>query len=139
MPRQLLHKPLGHSGAVALPPRHAEQLTAKGVFKGCPAARTVFLHFCHHPGENLPSEEREPRWRCRVELPHHKPDVIAKATGLDVSNVRRAIDWLDVAALIDVERKYGKKRERAAYGPVTISSTNWLSDTCGPPRRGEAT
>ncbi len=127
MTRQPLHKPLGHPGAVAYLVAHAEKLTAQGVFKGRQAARTVFLHFCLHPGANVPGADQESGWRCPVEQPHHKPGVIAEATGLDVSNVRRAIDWLD-GGFIRVDRKSGGRGMRAAYGPVTLLSTNWLSD-----------
>lgn len=130
MPRQPLHKTLAKSGAVAYLAAYAEQLTIKGVFKGRQAARTVFLHFCMHPAQDVPGAAREAIWRCPVDRQdgHHKPGVIAEATGLDVSNVRRAIDWLEHQALIRVDRKYGEKGERAAYGPVTILSTNWLTD-----------
>jgi hypothetical protein len=44
-------------GTVAYLAAHVEWLTEKGVFKGQPSARTVFLHLCCHPGTQVPGPD----------------------------------------------------------------------------------
>jgi hypothetical protein len=137
-PQERLHQALAKPQTVAYLLAHAEWLTGKGVFKGRQTARTVFFHLCSHPGPNLPGEDREPTWHCPVDMDHYKPGDIAKATGIDASNVRTALDWLDAELLIDVKRTSADPKAQArrkagatprmGYGPVTILSTNWLSD-----------
>jgi hypothetical protein len=137
-PPQRLHNALPKPAVIAYLAKHAEWLTGKGVFKGKPTARTVFVHLCFHPGANLPGEDREPTWHCPVDTDHCKPVDIANATGIDASNVRIALDWLDAEGLIYVERTQADSKAQArrkagatprmGYGAVTILSTNWLSD-----------
>lgn len=136
--QQRLHRALPRANTVAYLAAHAEDLSAKGVFKSKQTARTVFLHLCLHPGANLPGADREASWHCPVDTDHCKPGDIAKATGLDASNVRDALDWLDAENLIKVERTIADPKARVrrkagatprrGYGPITILSTNWLSD-----------
>jgi hypothetical protein len=136
--QERLHRALPRPTVVAYLAAHAEALSARGVFKGKQTARTVFLHLCLHPGASFPAADREPRWHCPVETDHCKPDAIAKATGIDVSNVRKALDWLDAENFIRVERTSAAPKARVrrkagatprmGYGRVTILTTNRLSD-----------
>ena len=131
MADQPLHKALARPGVVAYLLAHHEHLVAQGVFKGQQAASIVFMYLCKHPGAQRPGGDQEARWKCPVDAldpDHNKLTTIAKYTGLDVSNVRRALNWLDAQGLIHVDRPAGGEGKRMGYGAVTILSTNWLSD-----------
>ena len=139
MAHQPLHKALARSGTVAYLLAHHEHLVAQGVFKGQQAASVVFMYLCKHPGAQRPGGDQEARWKCPVDAldpDHNKLTTIAKYAGLDVSNVRRALNWLHAQGLIHVDRPVGGEGKRMGYGPITILSTNWLSDL---DRRNEET
>jgi hypothetical protein len=116
---------LPRSPAVAYLVANVERLTGTGAFAGRPAARTVFLHLCCHPGGNVPHPDKLSSWACPVASPHHKPADIAEATGLTPRGVEKALDWLASEGFINQDR--GSKK-RKSYGPATIVATHWLSD-----------
>jgi hypothetical protein len=120
---------LPRPNTVAYLTANAERLTHEGVFKGQPAAWAVFIYLCHHPDANVPPPDRRSAWMCPVDGPHHEPAVIADSTPLDIKSVRRAIDWLEDQGLVGVDRGIGgTRRKYKKYGPITIRSTNRLSD-----------
>lgn len=122
-----LRKPeaLPRPGTVAYLVANVERLTGTGAFAGQPAARTVLLHLCCHPGGNVPHPDKQSSWACPVASPHHKPADIAEATGLTPRGVEKALDWLASEGFINQDR--GSKK-RKSYGAATIVATNWLSD-----------
>ena len=124
------HKPeaLAHASVVAYLVANAERLTRQGAFTKQPAARTVFLHLCCHPGRSsLPRWDMlSSPWDCRVDKDNCDPGVIADATALLRRTVDRALNWLAAEGFIDLERKGTGERRR--YGAVTIVATNSSSD-----------
>jgi DNA-binding MarR family transcriptional regulator len=118
---------LAKSSAVAYLLGHAEWLTRKGIFHKRPTARTVFVHLCSHPASTLPGPNRRGDWTCDVA--EWKPVDIAAATGVDLSNVHRALDWLESEELICVDRgNNAPARKRKHYGPITVLSTGEESE-----------
>ena len=117
---------LDKPGTVAYLVANTERLTRQGAFTGQPAARTVFLHLCFHPGGTLPPYDKRSAWECRVAAPSYDPGDITAATGLTRRTVDRALDWLAAEGFIDLDRKGTGPRRR--YGAVTIIATGRSSD-----------
>jgi hypothetical protein len=85
--------------------QHVEKLTVAGVFKGQQSARTVFTLYVMSEAAN---DNKLRAFRRGYVMPGSGiPKIVAKKTGLGLSTVHRAMDWLHEQGFIELRELTG--------------------------------